>query len=188
VRLALSRPGWMRPSAQVDLAQVRCSIRPVMRSETCGRLDRCEVRQWARRAGLFVALDRDGFFAMSPRASSVRRVLRIDARPGRHTMALGRALGYPVCCCLAARRRNDEGLDDWARGMARRRFAGLFHLIDPAGYAAGRSAISHIPCSPRCSASLRMALLLLGRRVGGSKPRSAVRASGVRPLPEPDWV
>jgi hypothetical protein len=162
-----ARPRWMRASAEVDLDQLRCSIRPAIRSQVRGRLDRREIRRWARLAGLFVAVDKDGFFSMSRSASSARRVLRIDSRPGRHTTALGRALGYPLCCCLAAARRKDEGLDEWARAMSSRRFVGLFRLIDPSGYVTGSANISHVPCSPCCSASLRMA-----RALGSESARS----------------
>jgi hypothetical protein len=163
-------PQWMRPSAQVDLAQLLHSIRPAMRSQVAGRLNRLEVRAWARRAGLFAVFDKDGFFSMSKSASSARRVLRIDARPGRHTTALGRALGYPLCCCLAAARRKEERLDEWARVMSSRQFIGLFRLINPNGYVAGRASISHVPCSPCCSASLRMV-----RALGSESARSGGR-------------
>ena len=173
-----ARPRWMRASAEVDLEQLLCAIRPVMRSQVAGPLDRGEVRRWARRSGLFAVVDRDGYFSMSRSSSSARRALRIDARPGRHLMALGRALGYPVCCCLAARRRSEEGLDAWAEVISRRRFAGLFRLIDPGGYGAGRSSISHIPCSSQCAASLRMARALVGGRGRGGQ--CMVRGRGRR--------
>lgn len=159
-----TRPRWMRASAAVDLDQLRYAIRPVMRSQVAGPLDRVEVRRWARRSGFFAVVDRDGFFSISRSASSARRTLRIDARPGRHLMALGRALGYPDCCCLAARRRSEEGLDAWAQVISKRRFAGLFRLIYPGGYLAGGSSLSHIPCSARCRASLRMAVALVGEK------------------------
>jgi hypothetical protein len=176
-----ARPHWMRASAEVDLDQLQCSIRPAIRSQVRGRLDRSEIRRWARRAGLFAVVEKDGFFSMSRNASSARRVLRMDARPGRHTNALGRALGYPFCCCLAAAHRKEEGLDDWARAMSSRRFVGLFRLIDPKGYIAGRANISHVPCSPRCLASLRMARALSSEanRERGRKEWSARRQ---RPL------
>jgi hypothetical protein len=173
----------MRASAKVDLDQLRRSIRPAMRSQVRGRLDRSEIRRWARLAGLFAIVDKDGFFSMSRSASSARRVLRMDARPGRHTSALGRALGYPPCCCLAAARHKEEGLDEWARATSSRRFVGLFRLIDTSGYIAGSANISHVPCSPRCSASLRMA-----RALGSASPTSRGRkewfvARSRRPVP-----
>lgn len=177
-----SRPGWMRPSAQVDLVQLMCSIRPVIRSQIVGRVDRAELRRWARRAGLYAVVDRDGFFALSRDPSSARRVLRIDARPGRHVVALGRALGYPICCCLMAARRREEGLDAWVEALSSRRFVGLFRLIQPSGYLAGNSSISHVPCSARCAASLRMAHAVAGH---AGKDRARPRATGWRPARRP---
>jgi hypothetical protein len=176
-------PSWMRASAQVDLAQLCCSIRPVIRSQVAGKPSYAEVRRWARRAGLYVAMDDGGFFSMSREPSAARRALRIDAGPGRHTIALGRALGYPLCCCVAAGRRQEEGLDAWANEMSSRRFAGKFRLIRPAGYLTGQSYISHVPCSPCCLPSLRMAQALECRhRSCGTWPRScgAVREAIVR--------
>ena len=174
-----ARPGWLRASAQVDLAQLRRSIRPVIRSQLADRADRTELRRWARRAGLYVVIDRDGFFALAPEPSSARRALRIDARPGRHVVALGRVLGYPICCCRAAARCEEEGLDAWAKVISSRRFIGLFRLIRPDGYLAGTSSISHVPCSPRCTASLRMAQAL-DSGVGDPRAKSVRAPRGMR--------
>lgn len=157
-----SFPRWMRNSARVDFAQLLNSIRPVIRSEVLEPVDPAEVRRWARRIGLYVAMDRDGFFTMSRDASAARRTLRIDTKPGKHTVALGLALGYPRCCCLAAGRRGDAGLDGWATSIMLRRFIGPFQLIRPGRYSAGQAYISHVPCSPRCVPSLRMAQSLDG--------------------------
>ena len=140
-----SRPAWMRASADIDFTQLRLSIRPAIRSQVKGRVERAEIRQWARRRGLFLIIDSDGFFAVSRDASAARRVLRIDARPGKHVVALGRALGYPVCCCLAAARRKEEALDSWAEATSSRRLVGMFRLIDPGDYIDGRANISHVP-------------------------------------------
>lgn len=156
-------PSWMRPSARVDLAQLCSGVRPVIRSEFAGRPDLARVRQWARRRGLYLVADKDGFFALGADPSTVRRTFRMDSRPGRHMVALGRLLGYPLCCCLAAARRLEEGLDSWSGALSRRPFVGLFKLIRPEGYGAGESLISHVPCSARCSASLAMALQLRDR-------------------------
>lgn len=174
----MSRSGralsWMRPSARVDLAQLGKGVRPVIRSEFAGRPDLVRVRQWARRLGLYLVADKDGFFALGADPSTVRRTLRADSRPARHMVALGRLLGYPLCCCLAAARRLEEGLDSWSGAVSRRPFVGQFKLIRPEGYGAGESLISHVPCSARCSASLAMALRL-GDRAGLRRTR------GLRP-------
>ena len=168
-------PSWMRPSAHVDLAQLCRGVRPVIRSEFAGRPDLVRVRQWARRRGLYLVADKDGFFALGADSSAVRRTFRTDSRPGRHVIALGRQLGYPRCCCLAAARRLEEGLDSWAASLSQRPFVGLFKLIRPGGYGTGESLISHVPCSARCSASLAMALRLgdqlRTRRARGPRPK-----------------
>ena len=150
-------PTWMRPSARVDLTQLVRGVRPVIRSEFIGRPNLVQVKQWARRQGLYLVADRDGFFALGADSATVRRTIRTDSRPGRHMVALGRLLGYPLCCCLSAARRLEEELDSWAGMVSRRSFVGLFKLIRPGGYGAGVSLISHIPCSARCTASLAMA-------------------------------
>lgn len=167
-------PTWMRPSARVDLAQLVGGVRPVIRSEFAGRPDLVQVRQWARRRGLYLLTDGGGFFALGSDSSTVRRTLRTDSRPGRHMVALGRLLGYPLCCCLAAARRLEEDLDAWAGVMSRRPFVGLFKLIRPGGYGTGESLISHIPCSARCIASLAMALQLRDQI-------APMRSRGLRP-------
>jgi hypothetical protein len=174
----------MRASAQVDLSQLERSIRPVIRSQLSGSARRGDLRRWARRAGLFAVVDSEGFFSLSPDPAKARRALRIDARPGRHTIALGRALGYPICCCRAAARHKEAELDDWAEAMSSRRFIGMFRLIEPGGYVAGKAAISHVPCSPRCSASLQMARALIARKGTGwafaQKAMQMGRASSAR--------
>lgn len=167
-------PSWMRPSARVDLAQLGRGIRPVIRSEFAGHPDLVRARQWARRLGLYLVADKDGFFALGADPSTVRRTFRTDSRTGRHMVALGRLLGYPLCCCLAAARRLEEDLDAWAGALSRRPFVGLFKLIRPGGYGTGESLISHIPCSARCTASLAMALQIRDRI-------APMRSRGLRP-------
>jgi hypothetical protein len=174
-----ARPAWMRASADIDLAQLRLSIRPAIRSQLKEGVERAEVRRWARRHGFFIAVDGDGFFAVSPNGSAARRVLRIDARPGQHIVALGRALGYPPCCCLAAGRLKEGALDSWAEATSSKRFVGMFRLIDPGGYIDGRANISHVPCSPRCAASLQMAHALTDGRSRRSAPQARTKRTRV---------
>lgn len=177
MRRGTPEPVWMRPSARVDLAQLG-PLRPAVRSQVEGTVERAVVRRWARRIGLYLAIDADGFFSVAHSGAAARRVLRIDARPGRHVVSLGRALGYPLCCCLAARRATEEGIDGRAEMLARRRFSGLFRLIRPDGYVAGEAFISHVPCAPNCGASLRMALAAakVRRAAAGAPMRGSAEA------------
>jgi hypothetical protein len=116
-----------------------------------------EIRRFARQQGWFSVLDQEGFVVFSPSASRARRVMTVDQSAGDHTRALGLALGYPPCCARAAARVGDHELDAWAAHVAGRRTIGRFALTSPAAYRAGRALVSHVPCSPRCVASLAMA-------------------------------
>ncbi len=150
-------------SFQTDLAQLEAGIRPVIRSELHGASG-ASLQRWARQRGFFAIVDRQQFFALSRSRAAARRVLWLDAQPGPHVISLGWELGYPACCSLAAARRGEERIDQWAAEMESCRFAGLFRLIDPTGYRDGVAFISHVPCSTRCFPSLRMALAVIGRR------------------------
>jgi hypothetical protein len=65
-------------------------------------------------------------------------------------------LGYPRCCSRAAARHGDEGIDARQAAMASQRFLGRFAAINPSGYSSGEASVSHVPCSHRCAASLRL--------------------------------
>jgi hypothetical protein len=151
----------MRPSFAIDLAQLQAGVRFVARSQTrAGGADTSELRSWARHEGFFAAIDRKGFFTVSGSAALARTALRIDAWPGNHVVAFGSILDYPLCCCRAAARWGEERIDEWADQVSRRFFVGPFKLIKPETYVEGRGFISHVPCSPRCFPSLKMALAL----------------------------
>lgn len=153
-------PGWLPPSAVTDVTLVLRGHKPAARVSVGPRGG--DLRRWARRQGLFTSVDAEGFAAISRDAATARRVIDLDRRPGRHTLALGTMLGYPPCCSRAAARVGDEGIDRQHAAIATRRFYGRFLAIDPSGYADGSSRICHVPCSPRCLPSLRMALLPKG--------------------------
>jgi hypothetical protein len=148
-------PAWLSPSAAIDVTHLLRGMKPAMRLVVGPRGK--ELRQWARRHGLFTSLDADGYAVVSRLPSTARRVMDLDRRPGRHTLALGILLGYPPCCSRAAAAVGDEGIDAWQKTVSARGFHGRFHAIDPSGYTGGTSLISHVPCSHRCAASLALA-------------------------------
>lgn len=148
-------PIWLTPSALTDIGLLIRGLKPAARIHIGSERD--EVRRWARRNGLFASTDRDGYAVLSRSGLAARRALEIDRRPGRHTIALGRMLGYPDCCSRAASHAGDEGIDAMAEAIATRRFRGRFGSIDPAAYLAGMALISHVPCSHVCEASAVLA-------------------------------
>lgn len=159
-------PAGLRPSFLVDYRQLRSGARPVIRSQLAENGSARELRRWARRNGHFLVVDTNGFFALSPSPVAARRVMRIDVAIGKHCLSLGRALGYPPCCCLAARRWGDERLDEWSERAARRRHFGRFKLISPTGYRLGDAKLSHVPCCSSCKRSLDLALRAKGVPIG----------------------
>lgn len=142
------------PSARVDLLTMLAAPRPAMRTRTA--LTISELHEWSRLVrlcGWGLAADTDyAVIATSPRLAI--KILVLDAAPGRHTLALGLALGYPACCAAAAECRGDDGLDDWARQQATAIPSGPLHTGQ---YLAGNALISHIPCGSGCSSSLEHA-------------------------------
>lgn len=150
---------WLRPSAITDLAQLVTFIRPAIRTQIPS-LAYEHAHRFAWQLGCFAASDSEGFVVFSRCQLLSRQILILDRSRGDHTYALGRAFGYPRCCCRAAACVGDEGLDRWAREVGSRRFIGRFKAIDPIGYQRGQSLISHVPCSERCLPSLSMALAL----------------------------
>lgn len=150
-------PCWLPLSAVTDVTLVLRGHKPAARVSV-GRWGG-ELRRWARRHGLFTSLDADGFAAISRNPATARRVIDLDRRPGRHTLALGTMLGYPPCCSRAAARVGDESIDQLHAAMATRRYHGRFRAINPSGYADGISRLSHVPCSHSCLPSLRLAVL-----------------------------
>ena len=168
-------PAGLPISFRTDLAQLIVGARGAIRSELRSVSAR-DLTAWARRSRFCAAVDRDGYFSVARSPAAARRVLRIDALPGPHVFILGRALGYPTCCCLAAARRGEDCLDEWSTETSSARFRGRFTLINPQGYGEGRALISHIPCSPRCLPSLRIALAVLAFR-DRSRPDMLRRAA-----------
>lgn len=153
-------PPWARPSLAVDLAQLLTGLRPAIRTEIPTQVAPWIVRSWARRHGCYLVLDRDGFAVLSHKGVLARRIMTVDRELSDHTVALGRMLGYPLCCSRKAGEIGELGLDAWAASRSQSCFIGRFRYINPQKYHQGAAWISHIPCSPHCIASVRRAHLL----------------------------
>lgn len=150
-------PQGLAASAKIDLLHLVLEIRPAIRIMTPNATRQGALIEWAVAHGWFAAADGEGFMAISRSPALSRKVLEIDRRSEPHTRELGIALGYPRCCCAAASRRGESGIDTWAAEAGSRRHVGLFRMIDPSGYLSGHALLSHIPCNSRCRCSLAMA-------------------------------
>lgn len=169
-------PPWLKPSARTDILHLAAKIRPAIRTELAVPVSQDVVRAWMRRLGWYTAIDGDDFLIVSPSCTLARMILAIDRDDCPHTFRLGRALGYPTCCCRAAACVGERNLDSWALALCRRRFSGRFKLIDPTHYRDGNALISHIPCSIFCQASLQMAEATLVALRRSNRPFPVIRA------------
>ncbi|MFN3465003.1 MAG: hypothetical protein ACK4X1_13090 [Terricaulis sp.] len=149
-------PRWLKVTAGVDLALVITGVRDVMRTDIARPVDAPTLKRFARSLGLYAAIDSDGFVAMARKPGLARRLLILDADPRDHVVQLGHMLGYPPCCCRAAKRIGENELDAWASRP--RKYVGRYRLIDHSAYQHGKAVVSHIPCSVACKPSLKLAL------------------------------
>jgi hypothetical protein len=145
------------PSAAVDLLRLYAGCTQAVRLRLTLDVDVACVLDWGRANALGVVVDEEQFVALASNFDHARHVLQVDAADRPHELALGVLLGYPLCCAQEIARVGENAIDPRAREIATWRFPGRWAAIDPAGYLAGRSLISHLPCSERCAPSLRHA-------------------------------
>lgn len=102
--------------------------------------------------------DTDGFFCVAHSQNLADHILEVDRRTEPHELNLGLLLGYPSCCCEAVAELGESKIDDYAMAVASWGFQRQFRLINPSGYTQGASLICHLPCSPCCEDSLKIAM------------------------------
>jgi hypothetical protein len=149
--------GRLRPSTIIDILVWWATAKPAIRSRLCDLSDSTVLREWAQMQGADFALDDDGFFCIA-RDGRGDEVLELDRRATTHEYELGLLLGYPECCVASIAKVGEHFIDRRAAEVSRCHFRPPYHLITPGGYTRGAALISHVPCTPRCTASLRIAL------------------------------
>lgn len=145
------------PSAAVDLLRLSAGCTQAVRLRLTSNVDVAYVLDWGRANELGVVVDEERFVALASDVDHARHVLQVDAADRPHELTLGVLLGYPLCCAQEIARIGENAIDARAREIATWRFPGRWAAIEPGGYLAGRSLISHLPCSERCAPSLRQA-------------------------------
>lgn len=147
----------LRPSALVDFVLFFACGKPAIRLIVDEADGLRALAAWSERWGFDFASDGEGFACVGRGAGSAALVLEIDRRAEAHETALGLALGYPLCCCERVASVGESDIDAYAAEVAGWPFEGDYRRINPSGYRAGRSLVSHLPCSPACEASLAIA-------------------------------
>jgi hypothetical protein len=120
------------------------------------------VAAWSDRHGLALVVDDEGYVCVAVDQTLAALVLEVDRLASPHEASLGRLLGYPPCCCELVAGWGEARIDKLAGEIARWKFEGDYHLIDPTQYRAGRSLVCHLPCSRTCGPSLEVARAALG--------------------------
>ncbi len=156
-------PRWLPPSFVVDWRLLDTRVKRVARTVLRSPLDVTKFVAWARRQGFYAVPDSGGFCVISRTAALARMAADVDRQTTPHAAHFGRILGYPPCCCRAAAQVGESRIDEWAARASSRSRIGDYALTDPSGYTSGRAAISHVPCSPTCRPSLRLAKLVTRR-------------------------
>jgi hypothetical protein len=146
----------LRPSTVTDILVWCATNKPAIRSQLLDRSDSVPLREWAEAQGASFALDHDGFFCVA-RGGSANELLQLDRAVASHEYELGIMLGYPRCCAATIAEIGERQIDERVSLVSRWYFAPPYHLINPSGYARGEALISHVPCTPSCTASLRIA-------------------------------
>lgn len=158
----------LRPSTVIDVLVWCATNKPAIRSQLLNRSDCVPLREWADAQGASFALDDGGFFYIT-RDGSANELLELDRRFASHEYELGLMLGYPRCCAATIAEIGEREIDDRASVASRWHFSPPYHLINPDGYAYGAALISHVPCTPSCAPSLRIAEAV--RDYAASRPR-----------------
>lgn len=147
----------LRPSALVDFVLLLVCGKPAIRLVIDTEIGLESLKIWCLKSDFDFAADNDSFACIAVEAGFASHVLEIDQNSESHETELGRALGYPLCCCERVAFVGESKIDEYAAEVARWSFDGRYHRINPSGYRSGRALISHLPCSPFCDASLAIA-------------------------------
>lgn len=149
----------LRPAARIDLIHLLAIGKPCARVRATDDDGITQLQQWAARHGLFTLTDDldPGYVFLAREPEIAFHTRAIDQSVETHTYALGRRFGYPECCCDAIARVGEEAIDRHAALAADWKYSGRYRLIDPVGYREGSALICHVPCSPTCDESLKLA-------------------------------
>ncbi len=116
-----------------------------------------KLAAWCEQYSFAFKVDDEGYVCVARDIYLASIILSVAQSFEPHELRLGSLLGYPSCCCNFVSVIGEANIDTLAVEVATWSFVGRFRLINPSGYLDGKSLICHLPCSPECSASLRIA-------------------------------
>ncbi|MBW4598524.1 MAG: hypothetical protein KME29_02660 [Calothrix sp. FI2-JRJ7] len=147
----------LSPSTNVDFLYFFACNKPAVRVRIQQRNDLVKLADWCGEYGFAFQVDDENYVCVARDIELARMILLLDGSAEPHESTLGSLLGYPPCCCNFISNIGEANIDTLAAEAATWSFVGRFRLINPTGYIEGKSLICHLPCSPKCMASLHLA-------------------------------
>lgn len=155
-------PEELNNSSYVDFLLFLAKLKPSLRIKLNDECIQDKLKMWCINNHFKFVTNEDNYFYIARDKYSVDQLKRIDDSYDPHEFEFGRLLGYPICCCQKIAVVGEVYIDEWeAIFVKESHFEGRYEIINPKGYSEGYSLISHIPCSPKCMPSLKIAQKVL---------------------------
>lgn len=153
-------PDNLKKSDYVDFLIFLNGDKPCIRiGNNCDKVYK-EIIKWCKKYKYHYRLSDYGLMYIFRRRIIGLLAQRADDSVLPHTIIFGLLLGYPFCCCRKIKRIGEKNIDSYERfikNSKKVKFVAPYDKIKPHSYLEGTSFISHIPCSPCCRKSLRIA-------------------------------
>ncbi|WP_035277437.1 hypothetical protein [Desulforegula conservatrix] len=151
-------PSDLNKSNYIDFLLLLANLKPALRIKIDRNLTKHELNTWCTENHFGFSSNEGGYICVAVDKDTADLVQKTDDSYEPHEYKLGLLLGYPTCCCKNISTIGEKFIDEWEGELIKNyTFEGEFELINPKGYGAGFSLISHVPCSPVCKPSLNIA-------------------------------
>lgn len=148
------------PSFKIDLCQLLSGIKSCARSQILDKAHFHTLINAIEIIGWHMSYDQDhqdNFFFIAKDVTILKNLIFIDKSISSHEKELGALLGYPECCYNYISKHGENMIDKLDDKFSKQALMGEFALIDISHYREGICLLSHVPCSPQCVRSLKIA-------------------------------
>lgn len=150
-------PEHLPLSSNIDFLLLLIGLKPSLRIGPISLVKCKEVCDWGDAFGFYTKIDNEGYVFLSI-IQNVDLLMSIDQSLENHCVKFGLLLGYPECCSKSIGNIGEEHIDEYEKNIVFNwSFEGKYHLINPKNHFEGGALISHIPCSPTCEYSYKIA-------------------------------
>jgi len=151
-------PEKLPRSSYVDFLLLLGNLKPALRIKISQNENIVDLSHWCETNDFYFLLGKDDYAFIAKNKTIANNIEIIDISTSPHEYELGKMLGYPDCCCKKIAKICEENIDKYEDVFINEfNVKNSYVLINPKGYKEGYALISHIPCSPTCEYSLRIA-------------------------------